>query len=156
MKHPHIKNWKLREIIKDVEIIAEDSIEERNELLVELNLPEPATFTGLNREETNIDWSKMPSYYKFFFDKKGWEEKIEKWLEQSVLTKSDRIIITYGWKEPMVSIPTKLFIADWEGFIKSTLWETIIFSTDYKLIMEVSRDYYLHSNFEIMPNSKVF
>jgi len=155
MKYPEIKNWKLREVIGDVEIIAEDSIERRNELLEKLKLPKPDTFIGLNRAETNIDWLKMPQYYKFFFDKEGWEQRIKEWFEQSRLSETEKIIITYGWKEPMIKLPTKIFFEDWEGFFQSTKYETVIFNEDYSLVMEVSRDYYLHSNFEIMPDSKV-
>lgn len=144
-----IRNWKLKEIAGQYEIIASDSIAYRNKLLQQLNLPKCGENSGLYREDTSIDWSKMPESYKFFFDKEGWEERIKKWFEKSKLGSTQNLLITYGWKEPMVKVPTKLFFEDWEGFIRSTLWETIIFSEDYKLIMEVSRDYYLHSNFKI-------
>ena len=149
MNHRELKNWKLKEVAEQVEIIATDSIVRRNELLIELNLPRSNDLTGMNRAETSIDWLKMPEYHKFFFDKDEWEERIKEWLKESKLGSTQKLIITYGWKEPMVKVPTKLFIEDWEGFFRSTLWETIIFSEDYKLIMEVSRDYYLHSNFKI-------
>jgi hypothetical protein len=149
MKTTELRNWKLKEVAKHIEIVASDSIERRNELLDELNLPRPDNITGMNRVETNIDWPKMPEYHKFFFDKEGWEEPIKLWFEKSSLISTSNLVITYGWKEPMIKIPTKIFIKDWEDFFQSTKYETIIFSEDYKLIMEVSRDYYLHSNFPI-------
>lgn len=155
MKYLEIKNWKLREVIDDIVIISPDSIKKRNELLDELKLPQSEDLTGMNRAETNIDWFRMPQYYKFFFDKEDWEDTIQEWLKASKLSEVEKILITYGWEEPMIKVPTKLFFEDWEGFFRSTLWETIIFSEDYNLIMEVSRDYYLHSNFEIKPDSKV-
>lgn len=150
-----IKNWKLIELLDKIEIVAEDSIEEREILIDKLSLPRPKSI-GLNRSETNVNWNAIPNYYKFFFDRNGYEKIIEQWLRNSEILQSKSLIITYGWKEPMIKVAAELFFEDWEGFIRSTLWETIIFSDDYKLIMEVSRDYYLHSNFEIMPNSKVF
>lgn len=147
-----IKNWKLTEIIDEIEIVAKDSIEEREILIDKLGLPRPIESIGLYRSETNINWNVMPNYHKFFFDREGYEKTIEKWLRNSELSQSKSLIITYGWKEPMIKVSTELFFEDWEGFIRSTLWETIIFSDDYKLIMEVSRDYYIHSNFQIAPN----
>lgn len=147
-------NWKLKEVKDFVEIVAEESIVQRDIIVNELNLPvNKDKDSGLYRSDTFINWYRMPRYYKFFFDTEGWEKKIEKWFRESELGRTEKIIVTYGWEEPMVKIPTKLFFEDWEGFIRSTLWETIIFSEDFKLIMEVSRDYYLHSNFEIAPNS---
>jgi len=143
------KNWKLKEVAEQIEIVADDSIERINELLDELNLPQSSSLKGLNRAETYIDWSKMSVYHKFFFDKEGFEDRVKEWFNKSELANTKNLIIAYGWKEPMVKVPTKLFIEDWEGFIRSTFWETIIFSEDYKLIMEVSRDYNLHSNFKI-------
>jgi len=148
----NIKNWKLVEVLDEVTVVAEDSVVKSNELLAELKLPLPDSSVGINRAETNIDWNKMPKYHKFFFDLEGWEERIKEWFEKSDLAMSQSIIITYGWEEPMVKVPVKLFLEDWEGFIRSTIWETIIFSEDYKLILEVSRDYNFHSNFQIQPD----
>lgn len=147
LKSAEIKNWKLKEVANYVEIVASDSIQYRDELLNELQLPQ--TGAGMYKSDTYIDWMGMPEYYKFFLDIEGWEERIKGYFERSVLSKTEKLIVTYGWKEPMVKIPTQLFLDDWEGFIASTVWETIIFSEDCRLIMEVSRDYYLHSNFKI-------
>lgn len=147
LKSAEIKNWKLKEVANYVEIVASDSIQYRDELLAILQLPQ--TGAGMYKSDTCIDWMGMSEYYKFFFDIEGWEERIKGYFERSALSKTEKLIVTYGWKEPMVKIPTQLFLDDWGGFIASTVWETIIFSEDYRLIMEVSRDYYLHSNFKI-------
>lgn len=154
MDNIEFKNWKLKEVANYIEVVAYDSIEHKKQLLTDLKLPLTENI-GANRSETDIDWAKMPQYYKFFFDREGWEERIRLWLEKSKLAIADSVIVSYGWKEPMVKVPIDLFIEDWEGFIRSTLWETVIFSENWSLIMEVSRDYYLHSNFEIMPDTRV-
>jgi hypothetical protein len=155
MNNLEFENWKLKEIAQDIEVIALDSIQYKKKLLADLALPLSENNNEINRSETDINWLKFPQYYKFFFDKEGWENRIQEWFKTSKLSEVEKILITYGWEEPMIKVPTKLFLEDWEGFLRSTLWETIIFSEDFSLIMEVSRDYYLHSNFEIMPNSKV-
>lgn len=156
MEKQLFENWKLREIAPHVEIIAPDSIQYRNSLLKELGLPKMENPNVVDRSETIINWLQMPQYFKFFFDKEGWEERIQRCFQKSKLSEVERILITYGWKEPMIKVPTSLFFNDWEGFVRSTIWETIIFSEDYNLIMEVTSDYFLHSNFEIMPRSKVY
>lgn len=145
-----LKNWKLKEVEEHVEVVATDSIQRRNELLVELGLPHSHDLTGLDRSETTIDWRRMPKHYQFFFDRHGWNEIVARRLKQSSLQGYSKVIVTYGWKEPMVRIPTEIFIEGWEDFFQSTKYETIVFSEDYRLIMEVSRDYMLHSNFMII------
>lgn len=143
-----LTNWKLKKIENQIEIVAEDSAEYLNEILTSLELPQPDTLTGMNRAETCIDWKEMPEYHKFFFDLEGWEPRIQQYFKKS-LAQINKLIIIYGWKEPTIKVSTDLFIEDWEGFFQSTKYETIIFSEDFKFIMEVSRDYYLHSNFII-------
>ncbi|QMU65412.1 MAG: hypothetical protein GKR88_14715 [Flavobacteriaceae bacterium] len=148
LRKNEINNWKLKEISEFVTIIAKDSIRERNHLLKELKIPVDSD-SGLYKSDTLINWLSMHKYYKFFFDSEGEEELNEQAFKNSLLSKKENVIITYGWKEPMVKIPTGIFIKDWEDFLASTQWETIIFSEDFELIMEVSRDYHLHSNFKI-------
>lgn len=148
-----IKNWKLREVIEHVKVIDNNSEEFECNILKKLKLPLSNDHSGINRKETKIDWKKMSQYYNFSFDKIGIENEVTDCLRKSELSKYDFLIMTYGWKEPVVMIPTLTFFEDWEGFIRSTLYQTIIFSKDYKLIMEISRDFFLHSNFEIFPSS---
>jgi hypothetical protein len=151
-----MKNWKLQEINGLYSIVNDNSISYRNNLLEKLNVPVCyENETGLHRSDTLIDWYRMPRYYKFFFDNQNLEEKIHRSLKSSRLLEKENVIIIYGWEEPAIMVPTSLFFEDWEGFIRSTFWETIIFSEDKDILMEVSRDYYLHSNFEIMPDSKI-
>lgn len=145
-----LKNWKLRELGDLVEVIAEDSIQRRNELLAELGLPHSHELSGLDRAETTIDWSQMPKHYQFFFDRHDWDEIVAEALRRSRLSTSSKLIMTYGWKEPMIIIPRDTFINEWQDLFQSTKYETIVFSDDYELIMEVSRDYILHSNFKII------
>ncbi|MBS1613344.1 MAG: hypothetical protein JST49_11030 [Bacteroidetes bacterium] len=148
-----IKNWKLVEVIDKLEVLSYDSLSYRDELLKKLDIPLSNSLTGMNRAETTIDWTKMPNYYKSFFDYVGWEEKVSSWFLQSQLGKVQNLVIPYyaGGNGPTVKIPTEIFISDWEGFMRSAFWETIIFSEDNSLIMEITRDYHVHSNFKIVP-----
>ncbi len=148
MNKEDIKNWKLEEIIDDIVIIDELSQDYVGRILDELNVPTTNHVTT-NRAFTEIDWQKMDNYFKFFLDNEGEEELNERAFRNSILSKKEKLIIIYGWNEPPVKISTKKFISDWEDFMASTQWETIIFSEDLELIMEVSRDYHVHSNFKI-------
>lgn len=148
MNKEDIKNWKLEEVINDIVIIDDVSQDYVKRILDKLKIP-TTNHTSTNREFTEIDWKKISSYYKFFFDNEKEEELNKEAFRNSALSKKENLIITYGWNEPPIKISTQKFIKDWEDFIASTQWETIIFSEDLELIMEVSRDYNLHSNFKI-------
>ena len=147
-KKESIKNWKLTEVIDEIIIINEASQDYVKRILAEFKIP-TTNHTSTNREFTEIDWNKMNEYYKFFFDNENEEKLIEEAFRKSALSKKKNLIITYGWNEPPIIISTQKFIDDWEDFIASTIWETIIFSEDLELIIEISRDYNLHSNFRI-------
>ncbi len=148
MNKGNIKNWKLIEVIDDIEVIDELSQKYINRILKEFQIP-LTQHTSINRKFTQIDWENIDKYNKFFLDKEGEEEINQKALQASKLADKDNLIITYGWNEPTIKISTQKFIDEWEDFIASTHWETIIFSDDFELIIEVSRDYNLHSNFKI-------
>ena len=145
-----ITNWKLLEVLKDVEIVADDVPRYRDQVLEKLNIPTPDTINVLDRSATIIDWTKMPEHWKFSIDNRSLDHKFHKILKRSAIGQTSRVIIEYGVDEPAVSVPTKLFIKDWEDFFASTKWETVIFSEDYKLIIEVTRDFMIHSNFKIL------
>lgn len=149
MDNNTIKNWKLKEIAEEVLIVENNSISFIEKTLNKLKI-EQSFSEYFHNEESYINWEKMQYHYKFFFDIEGWEEKIKRLLEESQLKNSLKLIITYGVNEPAVKIPTKVFFEDWEGFFASTQWQTLIFSEDFNLIMEVTRDYYIHSNFRII------
>lgn len=148
MTKEDIKNWKLVEVINDIEIIAGDSDIYFKTIVDKLNIP-LTNHTLIDRENTQIDWSKYVGYNRFFLDEEGKEKDNEIALKNSILSQKENLIFLYGYKEPAILIPTNIFIKDWEDFIASTQWEAIIFSEDLQLIIEVSRDYYLHSNFKI-------
>lgn len=147
MKKEDIKNWKLLEVLSEIIIVKDDSSDYFDFLVDELDIP-MANHSTINREFTNINWLKMSPYFKFYLDDDTHENN-EIAFNKSKLSKKENLLILYGSKQPAILIPTKLFIRDWEDFIASTQWETIIFSEDFELVMEVSRDYYLHSNFKI-------
>ena len=148
MDKVEFKNWKLKEVARYIEVVSHDSDNYFEYLINKLNIP-LTDHESTNRENTYIDWLKTSNYFKFYFDGDGEEKENEIAFKNSKLNTKDRIIINYGYNEPAVLVPTDIFIEDWEDFIASTQYETIIISEDLELIMEVSRDYYLHSNFRI-------
>ncbi len=143
-----INNWKLVEVIDEIAVVNKNSQDYLSEIFEKENIIESA-FKGISRSNTRIDWNKMPVYHKFFFDHEGEEMNNQLAFKNSKLSEKENLIITYGWKEPTIKIATQKFINEWEDFIASTHWETIIFSEDLELIIEVSRDYFMHSNFLI-------
>ncbi len=147
IKKSKITNWKLLEVLENIKIINNDSGKYFNLIAKKFDIP-LTNFSGVDREKTHIDWSKMANYNKFF---SGGEDELENIIafKNSRLAKKENLVMLYGYDEPTVLIPADLFISDWEDFMASTQWETIIFSEDFELIMEVSRDYNLHSNFKI-------
>jgi len=52
----------------------------------------------------------------------------------------------------VIKLPTNIFIEKWEDFLIAIGWEPIIFSEDFKLIIELSRDLCIHSNFFIQKD----
>lgn len=148
-----IKNWKLKEVIDRIDVAHEDSIKYRDDLLKKNNIPTTENLTGIHRSESIVDWNEIEDNYSFYFDNEGEEELIKNYLKESKLKEVENIIILYGWKEPAVRLPTELFISDWEGFIRSTQWETLIFSEDFAYFIEITRDYFMHSNFPIQTST---
>ena len=144
-----IKNWKLLEVVDRIEIIHVNSIQFRDFILRQQNIPIQENVSGLNREETTINWHEVKCHHKFFFDNPMDEDFIRTRLSNSELRNYKFVTIIYGYGEPAVKVLVVDFIDDWEGFVRSTQWETIIFTDDFKLIMEISRDYFMHSNFKI-------
>lgn len=149
-----ITNWKFKEIIDKIEIIGDNYKNKfEREKRTELGLPEKINDI-YSYDRTTIEWMKMPVCYRFFLD--GYDEEyIKQAFMNSELSKYNKIIVVYGW-DPVVKIPTSAFIEDWENFVISMRWSGVIYSEDYKLIMEFSQNnYYLNSNFEILKNSLV-
>lgn len=149
-----IVNWKLKEILNYIEVIGDNSnFKFQHDKMKMLNLPKKIN-DMLSLDTTSIEWMKMPIYYRFFLD--GYDEIIvESAFRNSVLNSYESIIMVNGWN-PAVKLPTELFFEDWEGFIAGMDWSGFIFSDDYKFIVEFSQNnFHAHSNFEILPNSKV-
>jgi|GEM_PF-1779894 len=152
MKGP--KNWKLKELEDRLEIVSDDSIEYETRVLKKMGIPLADDTASTIGDYTIIDWDQMTEHYHFYFDRIKDEDFIRRSMSNSKLGKYKHLIITYGYNEPAVKVRLSDFLDDWEGFVRSTLWESTMFTDDYKLIMEVSKKYYLHSNFKIVdkPN----
>jgi hypothetical protein len=142
-----IKNWKLKQVEKQIKIVADDSSRFIQKKLHELNLP-VSDGSKFGRDETQIDWDYLP-HYTLFFDYNDNKQELINAFKSSRLNDTEKLIMTFGWQEPAIEIDTSLFINDWDDFFQSAKYQSCIFSEDYTLVMEVSRDYYLHSNFNI-------
>lgn len=154
MEPSNIRNWKILEAINEIEVIDHDPFNYIMRRLRSMKAP-LRNNESYHRGETFVDWNRVDPYFKFFFDREGWEDLIQAFLSKSKLAESDNVELTYLHDKLVIKIPVHTFIDDWEGFIRSTLYNGLIFLNDQNCFVEFSRDYYLHSNFEIMPNSKV-
>lgn len=150
-----VKNWKLKELEGKFEILSTDSIEYENKVFENIGIPLKDEAPSTLGDYTIIDWDKIPEHHYFYFDRIKDEDFIRKSLSQSRLKEYEFLIITYGYNQPAVRVHLSDFFKDWEEFIRSVLWESTMFTDDYKLIMEVSKKYYLHSNFEIVNKPKL-
>ena len=146
-----ILNWKLQQLKGKYRVISTDFIAYRDRLFEKLSLPVDYNQPFFHRGETNIHWEKMPTHYSFFFDYEG-NEGIVQMLKNTPLKNYDEIIVEYPQDDLIVAIDMTVFLEDWEEIFASTLYNSLFFTFDNKLIMEISRDYLLHSNFLI--NSK--
>lgn len=144
-----IKNWKLTELSGRYEVISNNGVQFRNEILLDNNIPMPNYVNGLNRSATNIEWSKMPEYYITSIASYNEENSFVERLQKSSITSSEYVIIIYDQEDLAIKIKTSLFVKDVLDFIDSVFNEAIIFSSDFKFIIEISRDYSIHSNFTI-------
>lgn len=143
-----VKNWKLKEVSEHITILNDSISSFIQEKFQKFGIPQRYN-EGFDRSETYIDWDKISEHHTFFFDYEDSEEPIKKLFENSDLAGYEYLIITYDQDELVVRVPFSIFLDDWEGFIRSTLYNALIFSEDFKLVLEVSRDYYFHSNFKI-------
>ncbi len=149
-----IYNRTLLHTLEEVEIVSENAQQLKEHLLDSLEIPSPAVIDAINRSSTEIDWQRMPKYYKLPFDDYS-EDVIVEMLINSRLAASSKVLILFSQLQLFVKVPTDFFIQDWERFFICTGFQTLIFSEDYKQIMEVSRDYYLHSNFKIYDDKMI-
>lgn len=143
-----IRNWKLKEILNDFELVQMKASEFIESKLNELKFPIKYNEV-MNRSETFVDWDRFSNHFTFFFDFENMESDVKKKLESSSLKTYKNVILTYLQEDVVVKVPFSIFLDDWDGFFSSMFHNGMIFSEDYKLVMEVSRDYYLHSNFKI-------
>jgi hypothetical protein len=148
-----INNWKLKELNGKYEIVSSDSIEYERFVFRNNGIPMQENNPEIIGNSTIIDWEKMQIHYCFNFDGIDDNEFIKHSLVNSKLREHKYIIIVYGHNQPAVKIHISDFFNDWEGFVRSTLWESTMFTEDYKLFIEITKDYYLHSNFKIMDKT---
>lgn len=145
-----VNNWKIEELLGNypIEIINEPSQEFDDKILANKKLP-TMTHHNISNSHTSIDWGKVDNYHKFFTDNFDEEYIIQK-IKSSELVKYQYIIMSFGWNESIAKIPSVLFFQDPLEFFFSKRWEGFIYSEDFNLIIELSHDYYVHSNFKII------
>ncbi|MGB6094587.1 MAG: hypothetical protein WBF83_12580 [Moheibacter sp.] len=141
------ENWKLSEVAESVNIISNNLEVFKTTVFDKFQIPLPTEYK-YSRNQTEIDWKKMPRHYSFFLDDKD-DDLIKKAIKSSNLNQTNNLFLTYNQNNIVVKIPFELFVNDWEDFISSQAWEGLIFSENFDLIIECSRDYFLHSNFKI-------
>lgn len=145
-----LNNWKLKELNGKYEIVSLDSIVYERFVFKKNGIPLKENKPDIIGNSTIIDWNKMQYHYCFYFDGLDDNELIRQSLINSRLSEYKHLIIIYGHNQPAVKIHLTDFINDWEGFVRSTLWESTMFTEDYKLYIEVTKNYNLHSNFKII------
>ena len=91
----------------------------------------------------------MNQYFNFNFDNSILDYKLELMFKKSELKTTNEFLVFYNHENIAIEINTNLLISEWEDFFQSTKFNTIIINRKHHLIMEVSRDYILHSNFKI-------
>ncbi|MBK7341195.1 MAG: hypothetical protein IPQ10_09835 [Saprospiraceae bacterium] len=143
------KNWKLLEIQDNIIHIEYDAYQFKKALFKKLNILENNQFNYLDRRETEISWRSMDQYFNFNFDNSILDDKLELMFKKSELKTTNEVLVFYNHENIAIEINTNLLISEWEDFFQSTKFNTIIINRKHHLIMEVSRDYILHSNFKI-------
>lgn len=141
------KNWKLEEIEGSYKVINDNAMDFISNTLLKINYPIKIN-PHISRSESFVDWGKISLHNNFFFDYVG-NEDVKDFLKKSYLGSYNEIIITYCQENIVVSIKSDVFFEEWEEIFASTFYNALFFSPDYRLIMEITRDYYLHSNFKI-------
>ncbi|CAN5342009.1 hypothetical protein BH09BAC1_BH09BAC1_20890 [soil metagenome] len=143
-----IKNWKLLEEIANIQVMNNDPLSVIDDVLTITNLPKMYNEV-FGRHNTFIDWDKAPCHYRLFFDNINDEVLIKNSFLKSKVAEYDNLIITYCDDNIVVKVPFLIFIEDWEGFVRSTLYNGLIFTEDFKFVIEITRDYHFHSTFRI-------
>lgn len=148
-------NWKIEQLLHfhPIEIIPIASQDFDTKKIKSLNLPIRKN-NLLSIHGTLVEWNKVKNYYNFFLDDFSDELIIEN-FKKSCLADYNNLIISFGWNETVAKIPSELFLDDPLEYFATQFHCGFIYSSDFKLIIEISEDYYVHSNFEIFPNSKI-
>lgn len=144
-----INNWKLKESIQKVEIVSYEGLKKLQMLLSDRNIQLSNDFNPIIRGSTLLDWSKIEDYQYFSFDDTSIEETLKKMFSVSKLQIAEYLILIYYHDKLAVKIYTDDFVNEWEDFLQSVLYETVIFLDKSDYFMEVTRDYKIHSNFRI-------
>lgn len=148
-------NWKIQELLQSypIEIIPVASQEFDIDTIKSLNLPQKRDHL-LSLDRTLVEWNKVQDYYRFLPDKFSEDLVIEQFRKSS-LANYDNVIMSFAWDESVAKIPSHLFLEDPLEFFMIQLYCGFIYSDDFKFLVEVSEDYYIHSNFEIFPDTRI-
>jgi len=152
MKSGITNNWKIDELIKEysIEIIPIASQEFDQNKIISLGFPIKKNDL-LSIHKTLIEWNVTNNYHCFFLDDYT-EEELIVFFKKSILAEYTKLVISFGWNESVAIIPAYLFLNDPLEFFATQFYSGFIYSYDYKLIIEISEDYYIYSNFKIISD----
>jgi len=140
-----ITNWFLRPLLDRIEVIAGDATERLIEWAAKNGIPLANDPFG-----TVIDWNTVP-HCEVDFDYEGSETVICASLRSSDLRKCDRLVLLVAKDEPVLSVATEVFTANWSAFWGAAGYmQLIAFSEDGRYLLEFEdNSKTLYCNFEI-------
>lgn len=148
-------NWKIEELLQSypIEIIPVASQEYDINTVESLSLPRKRD-NLLSSDRTLVEWNKVQDHHKFFIDHFS-RDLIREQFKKSFLANYDNLIISFAWDESVAKIPSHLFLEDPLEFFMIQLYCGFVYSEDFTFLLEVTEDYYIHSNFEIFPDTGI-
>lgn len=145
------KNWKLVELRPKIINIYSDELNFKENLFCEMSISQRKIFEDFDRGETEINWNNFSNYYCFSFDNVVIAERLEMLFKKSDIGLTRTLLIFYNQEKIAIELESKIFFKEWEDIFQSTKYNTIIINKNLNLVIEVTRDYMLHSNFGIYP-----
>ena len=97
-------------------------------------------------------WDEVKPSYSFFFDYQDNDAEIKTLLENSDLSRHQKMYLETHSGEPIIEVEVKYFIDNWLEFVDSNHGQgSVMCTTDYSLFFEFTNDedYLLCSNFII-------
>jgi hypothetical protein len=144
-----IKNWKLVELSDKILSVNDYSHDKLLEISQKQGVPLETHYPFMSRAETEFEWWPGKN---FVFNINSYEAKELTDLINSALTGIEEFVyVIFVHDGIIVELEFLVFSEHVDDLIYSTLFHTIVFGKNHKYLIEVSRDYNLHSNIQIAP-----